>query len=119
LYQFFLSIFEVLNGNFLLSLSRATYLRTEGYTYTSQSIGRAKTLNSGAGSRIWLGHNPTISLNQGNTVPIHLINEDSETHSKHNININDFDAHTNDFEYFQSQRVTFTTNKSGNFNLLL
>ena len=84
--------------------------------HTSQSIGTAKSLNSGAWSRIGLGHNPTISLNQGNIVPIHLINEVSDTHSKHNINIDYFYSHTNDLGYFQSQTITFTTIKSGNFN---
>ena len=109
------------NGNFLLSPSRnlfmkATYLPTERYAYTSQSTGTAKLLNSGAGSRSGLGHNPTITLNQGNTVSIHLINEDSEKHSKHNINIDEFDTHTKDLGYFQSQTVTFTANKTGTFN---
>ena len=66
------------NGNFILSSARSTYFPTEGYPYTSKSIGTIKSLNSGAGSRIGLGHNPTITLNQGNTLSIHLINEDSE-----------------------------------------
>ena len=83
-----------LNVNFLLSSPRSTYFPTEGYPYTSKSIGTTKSLNSGAWSRIGLGHNPTISLYQDNTVPIYLINEDSETHSKHHINIDDFDAYT-------------------------
>ena len=109
------------NGNFLLSPARnlfmkATYLPTEGYAYASQSTGTAKLLNSGVGSRSGLGHNPTITLNQGNTVSIHLINEDSEKHSKHNINIDEFDTHTKDLGYFQSQTVTFTANKTGTFN---
>ena len=113
---FSINFLKSLNGNFLLSPPRATYLPTEGYAYTSQSIGMAKSLNSGSGSRIGLGHNSTISSNQGNKVPIHLINEDSETHSKHNINIDDFDAHTNDLGYFQSQTITFTANKTGTFD---
>ena len=91
-----------LNGKFLLSPPKATYLPIEGYVYTSQSIGTAKSLNSGAWSRIGLEHNPTISLNQDNIIPIYLINEDSETHSKHNINKDDFDSHTNNLWYFQS-----------------
>jgi len=91
--------FKFLNRNFLLSSAIVTYLITEVYTYTSQSIGMAKWLNSGSGSRIGLGYNPTISPNQGNTVSIHLINEDSDTHSKHNINIDDFDALTNELGY--------------------
>jgi hypothetical protein len=82
-------------------------LITEVYTYNSQSIGMTKWLNSGSGSRIGLGYNPTISPNQGNTVSIHLINEDSDTHSKYNINIDDFDALTNELGYFQSQIITY------------
>ena len=108
------------NGNFLLSPPRnffmkATYLPNEGNVYTSQSTGTAKILNSGAGSR-GLGHNPTITLNQGNTLSIHLINEDSEKHSKHNLNIDEFGIHTKDLGYFQTQTVTFTANKAGTFN---
>ena len=108
------------NGNFLLSPPRnffmkATYLPTEGYAYTGQSTGTAKILNSGAGSNRF-GHGPTITLNQGNTLSLHLINEDSETHSKHNLNIDEFDVHSKDLGYFQSQTITFTANKTGTFN---
>ena len=105
-----------LNGNFLLSPPRATYLPTERYVYTGQSIGMPKSLNSGSGSKIGLGHNPTISPNQGNTLSLHLIYEDSETHSKHNINIDEFDVHSKDLGYFQSQTITFTANKTGTFD---
>src|SRR5687768_16117609 len=108
------------NGNFLLSPPRnffmkATYLPNEGNVYTSQSTGTAKILNSGAGSSR-IGHNPTITLNQGNALSIHLINEDSEKHSKHNLNIDEFGIHTKDLGYFQTQTVTFTANKTGTFN---
>ncbi|MGE0243564.1 MAG: cupredoxin domain-containing protein [Nitrososphaeraceae archaeon] len=111
------------NGNFLLSPPRnffmkATYVPNEGNVYTSQSTGTAKLLNSGAGNRGGLstGHNPTIMLNQGHSLSIHLINEDSETHSKHNLNIDEFGVHTQDLGYFQTQTVTFTANKTGTFN---
>jgi plastocyanin len=107
------------NGNFLLLspprnfFMKAIYLPNEGNVYTSQSTGTAKVLNSGTGSKI--GHNPTIKLNQGNSLSIHLINEDSEKHSKHNLNIDEFDIHTKDLSYFQTQTVTFTANKTGTF----
>ena len=109
------------NGNFLLSPPRnlfmkATYLPNEGNVYTSQSTGTAKILNSGAGSSSKIGHNPTITLNQDNSISIHLINEDSEKHSKHNLNIDEFGIHTKDLGYFQTQTVTFTANKTGTFN---
>ena len=107
------------NGNFLLSPPRnffmkATYLPNEGNVYTSQLTGTAKILNSGAGSKT--RYNPTITLNQGKTLSIHLINEDSEKHSTHNLNIDEFDIHTKDLGYFQTQTVTFTANKAGTFN---
>ena len=107
------------NGNFLLSPPRnffmkAAYLPNEGNVYTSQLTGTAKILNSGAGSKI--RYNPTITLNQGKTLSIHLINEDSEKHSKHNLNIDEFGIHTKDLGYFQTQTVTFTANKTGTFN---
>ena len=109
------------NGNFLLSPPRnffmkATYLPKEGNVYTSQSTGTAKMLNSGAGGSSRFGHNPTITLHQGNSLSIHLINEDSEKHSKHNLNIDEFGIHTKDLGYFQTQTVTFTANKTGSFN---
>jgi plastocyanin len=108
------------NGNFLLSPPRnffmkATYLPNEGNVYTSQSTGTAKILNSGAGSST-IGHNPTITLNQGNSLSLHLINEDSEKHSRHNLNIDEFGIHTKNLGYFQTQTVTFTANKTGTFN---
>jgi plastocyanin len=109
------------NGNFLLSPPRnffmkATYLPNEGNVYTSQSTGTAKILNSGGADISRIGHNPTITLNQGNALSLHLINEDSEKHSKHNLNIDDFDIHTKDLGYFQTQTVTFIANKTGTFN---
>src|SRR5688572_15211067 len=109
------------NGNFLLSPPRnffmkATYLPNEGNVYTSQSTGTAKILNSGAGSSNRIGHNPTITLNQGNSLSLHLINEDSEKHSRHNLNIDEFGIHTKNLGYFQTQTVTFTANKTGTFN---
>ncbi len=113
-----ISSLKTSNGNFLLSPPRnffmkANYLPNEGNVYTSQSTGTAKVLNSGAGSKI--GYNPSIRLNQGNSLSIHLINEDSEKHSKHNLNIDEFDVHTKDLSYFQTQTVTFTANKTGTF----
>ncbi|MGZ5500759.1 MAG: cupredoxin domain-containing protein [Nitrososphaeraceae archaeon] len=112
------------NGNFLLSPPRnffmkATYLPNEGNVYTSQSTGTAKILNSGAGnsrSGLAIGYNPTITLNQGNSLSIHLINEDSEKHSRHNLNLDEFNIHTKNLGYFQTQTVTFTANKTGTFN---
>ncbi|MFB5600729.1 MAG: cupredoxin domain-containing protein [Nitrososphaeraceae archaeon] len=110
------------NGNFFSSPPRniflkALYTPTHGYTYTSQSTGTAKILNSGGGSSgSGASQGTTLTLNQGGSLAIHLINEDSEKHSKHNLNIDEFNVHTKDLGYFQSQTITFTANKSGTFD---
>ena len=44
-----------------------------------------------------------------------MINEDSETHSAHNLNVDAFNVHTKDLGYFQSQTITFIANKNGTF----
>ena len=79
------------NGNFLTPARniflKATYSPNAGFLFTSQSTGTVKSLNSGAGNRGNLGHDPTITLNQGNVLSIHVINEDSMKHSKHNLKI--------------------------------
>ncbi|MGE5782220.1 MAG: cupredoxin domain-containing protein [Nitrososphaerales archaeon] len=110
------------NGIFISSPPRNIFLKAmfsqnTGYLFTSQSTGTAKSLNSGAGSKGGaFGHNPPITLKQGNSLSIHLINEDSVKHSKHNLNIDEFNVHTRDLGYFQSQTVTFSANKSGTFD---
>ena len=106
------------NGIFLSSPPRniflkAMYSQNTGYLFISQSTGTTKLLNSGAGK---FGHNPTITLYQGNSLSMHLINEDSLKHSKHNLNIDEFNVHTGDLGYFQSKTVTFSANKSGTFD---
>jgi plastocyanin len=44
-----------------------------------------------------------------------MINEDYQTHSKHNFNIDQFNVHTKDLGYFQTQTVTFVADKEGTF----
>jgi cupredoxin-like protein len=46
---------------------------------------------------------------------IHFINEDYDTHSKHNFNIDEFKVHSKDLGYFQSQIITFIVDKDGMF----
>ena len=44
-----------------------------------------------------------------------MINEDYETHSKHNLNIDALNLRTRDLGYFESQTVTFFPEKTGTF----
>lgn len=46
---------------------------------------------------------------------MHVINEDYETHSKHNFNIDEFNVHTRDLGYFETQTISFLADKKGTF----
>ena len=58
---------------------------------------------------------PTLYVSKGGLESIHFINEDYETHSKHNFNIDEFKVHSNDLGYFQNQIITFIVDKDGTF----
>jgi len=65
------------------------------------------------------GASPSISVSQGNLIQFHLINEDKNelnNPSKHNLNIDEFNVHIKDLGYFQSESVTFVTDKIGTFD---
>ena len=44
-----------------------------------------------------------------------MINEDIDSGSKHNINIDEFNVHSRDLGYFESQTITFVADKAGTF----
>ncbi len=85
---------------------KASYSPQTGWLFTSPSAAsRANaTFNS-----------PTIFLKYGELVSVHLINEDSQTRSLHNLNIDAFNVHTKNLGYFESQSITFIANKIGSF----
>ena len=65
------------------------------------------------------GTSPLISISKGNLVQLHLINEDRnqpDILSKHNLNIDEFNVHTKDLGYFQSESITFVADKPGSFD---
>jgi len=48
-----------------------------------------------------------------------LINEDKNqpnNPSKHNLNIDEFNVHTKDLGYFQSESITFLADQTGTFD---
>lgn len=102
-------IFSPPRNNFI----KAAYSPQTGYTFISQSSGAVKGLrgSGGGGSAT----DPTYTLKKGSVESIHMINEDYQTHSKHNFNIDEFNVHTKDLGYFQSQTVTFIADKEGTF----
>jgi len=65
------------------------------------------------------GTSPSISASQGNLMQLHLINEDRNKPnypSMHNINIDEFNVHTKDLGYFQSESIAFVADKLGTFD---
>lgn len=90
---------------------KATHSPQSGYFYSSQASGSAKGVRSGGGGFI----NPTYSFKKSALESIHVINEDFDTHSKHNMNIDQFNFHTRDLGYFESQSLTFIADKTGTF----
>jgi hypothetical protein len=91
---------------------KATHSGNSGYVYVSQSSGSVKGVRSSGGGGIV---NPSYVFNKGNLQSIHVINEDYDTHSLHNFNIDAFNVHTKDLGYFETQTVTFVADKPGDY----
>lgn len=92
------------------SFIKATHSQQTGYYFLSQAAGGVKGSRGGSASV-----NPVYYLKKGSLESVHLINEDYETHSKHNFNIDRFKVHTKDLGYFESQTITFIADKVGTF----
>ena len=93
---------------------KASHSPQTGYIFVSQSSGAVKGLRGSGGGSAY-STNPTYTFNKGSVESIHMINEDYQTHSKHNFNIDQFNVHTKDLGYFQTQTVTFIADKEGTF----
>ncbi|MFZ0514509.1 MAG: hypothetical protein WAM14_23090 [Candidatus Nitrosopolaris sp.] len=85
---------------------KASYSPQTGWLFTSPTA--ASRTNATFNS-------PTIFLKYGELVSVHLINEDADTRSLHNLNVDAFNVHTKNLGYFGSQSVTFIANKIGTF----
>lgn len=85
----------------------------KGYEFISQASGAIKGMRAtGAGG----AHiDPKYIFNVGSLQSFHIINEDYETHSKHNFNIDEFNVHTKDLGYFETQTIMFLADKKGSF----
>ena len=101
-------VFGVPNNHFV----KAKYSASSGYAWVSMSSGSAKGLRGNGGGGI---SNPTYVFNRGGLQSLHLINEDYETHSKHNFNIDELNVHSKDLGYYDSQIITFVADKPGTY----
>jgi Cupredoxin-like domain len=98
------------------SFIKAVHTPGKGYSFMHQSTGSSKGLrNLNLGNRT-SDPNVLMTVNKGSAETIHLINEDT-SHSKHNLNVDEFNVHTRDLGYFESQSVTFIADKAGTFKI--
>ena len=87
----------------------ATHDSQNGYYYEEQSTRQGKkTLSSGA-------IDASIHVIKGQLVALHVINEDKETGTQHDLNIDEFNVHTKKLNYFQAQTINFIADKAGTF----
>src|ERR671915_2149151 len=97
---------------------KAKYSEGSGYGWISMSSSSSKGLKSSGrgGGGGAAAANPLYVFGRGGLQSMHVINEDYETHSKHNFNIDEFNVHSKDLAYTQSQTVTFIADKAGTFH---
>lgn len=106
-------------------------VNTEGLVFAPSTNISLKAVKSSQGNYHYLpskggkslpyseGMSPPLTASKGNLVQIHLINEEKNlpgTPSKHNLNIDEFNVHTKDLGYFQSDSVIFLANQTGTFD---
>ncbi|MFI5405881.1 MAG: cupredoxin domain-containing protein [Nitrososphaerales archaeon] len=109
------------NGDFpVFAAPTNIYIKTistedRSSVFASQSIKGGKTGGGPSGS-----HYPTLVVSEGNLVSIHFINEDTagagNYNHKHNLNIDEFNVHSNDLDHREAQTIMFLADKQGTFD---
>ncbi|MFQ5496986.1 MAG: cupredoxin domain-containing protein [Nitrosopumilus sp.] len=113
-----LNSFNPVNSdNFVFAPTTNVFLKAvksvQGYHYSLQSTKGGKRVPT------TLGTSPDITVSKGNLIEIHFINEEKNEHgeySTHNLNIDEFNVHTKDLGYFQTETITFLADKVGTFD---
>ena len=95
---------------------KAKYSAGSGYAWVSMSSSSSKGLKSSGRGGGAAAANPSYVFGKGGLQSMHVVNGDYETHSKHNFNIDEFNVHSKDLAYTQSQTVTFVADKAGTFH---
>ena len=82
----------------------------QGYVYDQESTRQGKrTLSNGV-------IDSSIHLQKGTVVALHFINEDKDTGTQMDLNIDAFNVHTNKLSYFQAQTINFLADKEGTYS---
>lgn len=87
-----------------------THDPTQGYLYEQESTRQAKKAVSGGVA------DAAIHVPLGSLVSLHFINEDKDTLSTMDLNIDQFNVHTNKLGYFSAQTINFMANKEGTYS---
>jgi len=115
--SFALNSFHPINSDsFVFAPSTNIFLKA---VKSSQGNYHYQTSKGGKSLSSIEGTSPSISVSKGNIIQIHLINEEKnqpDNPSKHNLNIDEFNVHIKDLNYFQSESVTFLADKTGTFD---
>jgi len=82
----------------------------QGYVYDQESTRQGKkAVSSGV-------IDSSIHIPQGTLVALHFINEDKDTGTQMDLNIDAFNVHTKQLNYFQAQTITFIADKEGTYS---
>ncbi len=81
----------------------------QGYVYTEESTKQGKkSISNGI-------QDATIHIPKGTLIALDFINEDKDTGSDMDLNIDAFKVHTNSLKYFQAQTINFLADKDGTY----
>ena len=92
----------------------ATHTAQNGYIFEEQSTRQGKkSLSTGA-------VDVSIHVIKGELISLHVVNEDKDTRSQMDLNIDEFNVHTKKLNppadiFFDSQTITFIADKTGTF----
>jgi hypothetical protein len=81
----------------------------QGYAFDEQST------KSGRKSISGVNIDPSIHIQKGTLIALHVINEDKDTGSQQDLNIDAFKVHTNHLKYFEAQTINFIADKEGTY----
>jgi len=102
------------NGNTpIFETSSNLYIKAihtdQGFAFDEQSTKTGK--KSLTGTNI----DPSIHIQKVTLVSLHVINEDKDTGSPHDLNIDAFNVHTKHLKYFEAQTINFLADKEGTY----
>ncbi len=81
-----------------------------GFYFDEQSTRTGKRTISGTNS------NPSIHVPKGTLIALHVINEDKDSGTDHDLNIDAFNVHTRHLKYFEAQTINFLADKDGSYS---